>query len=210
MNNNKALYVATLITSSLLFTAGCSSEAHFIDRYAYRELAPSTQAVVAPQPEVAVVQPPSTPSPRVEVQDVAVESQQPEMTTPKQEVAVKKIVLGTDMFFGLNSSYIKSESKGILDTLVQQIQQNQSAIQKIEIAGYADPIGQDSGYNKWLSERRANRIAKYMASKGVKYSMSVAGYGDTHLVKSCTNTGDFNALVACNEPNRRVEIKLIK
>ena len=70
----------------------------------------------------------------------------------------------------------------------------------VEVAGHTDSTGSDA-YNQGLSERRAQAVADYLASKGVSAdSMSVSGMGETAPVAD-NSTSEGRAT------NRRVEIK---
>lgn len=74
---------------------------------------------------------------------------------------------------------------------------------KIEIAGHTDSYGGES-YNQWLSEKRAEAVAEFFASLGVREeNMQVMGYGESRPLAPDTN--EENRYM-----NRRVEISLIE
>jgi OmpA-OmpF porin, OOP family len=76
---------------------------------------------------------------------------------------------------------------------------------QIVIVGYTDRLGSPD-YNQQLSERRANAVKNYIASKGVAADrLQVAGKGEAEPVVQCTETHKA-ALIECLKPNRRVEI----
>ncbi len=76
---------------------------------------------------------------------------------------------------------------------------------QIVIVGHTDRLGSDE-YNQKLSERRANAVKNYIASKGIDTSrLQVVGKGESEPVVQCTETKRA-ALIECLKPNRRVEI----
>jgi OOP family OmpA-OmpF porin len=97
--------------------------------------------------------------------------------------------------FKNNSSVL--ENVGSLTSVVDTLVVNPEL--KVVISGYTDSIGRSS-YNQWLSERRAERVAMHLVSKGIKKSrVSFFGYGELAPVAT-NNTVDGRAL------NRRVVI----
>jgi len=76
----------------------------------------------------------------------------------------------------------------------------------VTIAGYADPIGRDS-YNLALSERRAQAVGAVLSDYGIAPGLiQTVGMGSAEPVVDCPAKGDRATLLACNAPNRRVEI----
>jgi outer membrane protein OmpA-like peptidoglycan-associated protein len=71
----------------------------------------------------------------------------------------------------------------------------------IDVDGHTDSVG-NAGYNQDLSERRANSVANYLASRGVDpRRMSAMGYGLERPIAS-------NASESGRAQNRRVEIAI--
>ena len=71
----------------------------------------------------------------------------------------------------------------------------------IDVDGHTDSVG-NAGYNMDLSDRRANSVANYLASRGVDpRRMSAMGYGLERPIAS-------NATEAGRAQNRRVEIAI--
>jgi len=78
----------------------------------------------------------------------------------------------------------------------------------ITVTGYTDRIGSDA-YNQKLSERRADAVKNYLASKGVPANrLTAVGKGESNPVVNC-NDRNQAALIACLAPNRRVEVEEI-
>lgn len=86
-------------------------------------------------------------------------------TTTVQET---KTVVSTpvSVFFNLNSSRIASKKDLVnVEALVEQVKANNG---KVEVLGYADSKTGSADYNKKLSERRAETVAKELKKMGLK------------------------------------------
>jgi OmpA-OmpF porin, OOP family len=81
-------------------------------------------------------------------------------------------------------------------------------IASVTITGHTDHLGTAAG-NQRLSQQRAESVKVYLVSKGVASSRLVAkGVGSAQPVVQCTQKAK-TTLIACLEPNRRVEIEPI-
>ena len=95
--------------------------------------------------------------------------------------------------FKFDSDEMEMNEQDKLDAFIATIAGKE--IQRIEIEGYADDIG-DNGYNFGLSEKRAKKIALYLLEKGYPTSkISLEGRGEItdELIKKL---------------NRKVELKI--
>ena len=126
---------------------------------------------------------------------------------------IEKVTLNTDVLFAFNKAELLPGGKDKLDQLAQDSQG--AEVDRIVLAGYADRIGSDQ-YNKDLSERRAQAVADYLASKGVDQSrIQVEGRGEDNPItgNQCKRMGPEKAsnkkLVSCLQPDRRVEAELL-
>jgi OOP family OmpA-OmpF porin len=119
---------------------------------------------------------------------------------PAPAPVVKKIVL-RGINFDFDKSNIKPEFKPVLDEGVDILKANPDV--KVIIKGYTDSIG-TAAYNQKLSERRAQAVLDYFASKGIaKDRMQAVGYGMKDPIAN-NKTKDGRAL------NRRVELQVVQ
>lgn len=110
------------------------------------------------------------------------------------------------VLFDVNSSYLRGSHFGELQRLAKYLVANSEL--KVELHGHADSRSTEH-YNKWLSERRANRVADYLSKYGVAADrIKVAAYGESELVNDCVDEADCSR--AKHQENRRTEIRLIK
>lgn len=110
-----------------------------------------------------------------------------------------------NVYFKLNSSYLTSQDKELLDQLVAIMEDETSLI--IKVSAHTDSRGTEK-YNQWLSERRAERTVDYVTSKGISVDrISNEAFGETQLVNECEDG------VSCTEEqhskNRRSEFQII-
>jgi OOP family OmpA-OmpF porin len=131
---------------------------------------------------------------------------------PVAKVAQKhmpqKISFSGDALFAFDKSVLKPEGRVLLDGLVKQL--SGATYDNIQATGHTDRFG-SSAYNQKLSERRANAVKDYLASKDVMASrIDAQGKGETQPV---TKAGDCKGaksakVVACLQPDRRVDIEM--
>jgi len=104
-----------------------------------------------------------------------------------------------DANFAFNKAELLPKAFASLSGISETLKANSDYSARIE--GYTDSIGSEE-YNLKLSERRAQAVADYLASKGVNRSqLQVVPMGEANPVASNkTKTG--------RAANRRVEIKI--
>ena len=160
------------------------------------------RASVAPPPVAAA------PAPAPEPQPLAAAP-----TPAPQPIVIEKVSLSTDVLFGFNKSELTPAGQEKLDDLAKSAQG--ANVEKVNLIGYADRIGSE-GYNKELSEKRAQAVADYLASKGVDSSrLQVEGRGESNPVTGdqCQKMGKESnknqKLIACLQPDRRVDAELL-
>lgn len=126
---------------------------------------------------------------------------------PKPEAA-KTLVITSIELFDFDKSVLTSAAKAKLDQEVVARLNEFATIQFVNVNGHTDRIG-SAQYNQKLSERRAESVKAYLISKGTDASkIETYGFGKTTPVKSCPDQKDRKALIACLQPNRRVEVEV--
>ncbi len=162
------------------------------------------RASTPPAPVAAAPQPEPQPAP------APIAKAAPETPAPP---VLEKITLSTDVLFEFNKAELRESGKDKLDELAQKARG--AEVDRIVLAGYADRIGSEQ-YNRGLSEKRAQAVADYLASKGIEQSrLQVEGRGEDQPVTGdqCQRMGPEKAsnkkLVQCLEPDRRVEAELL-
>ncbi|KPM30370.1 OmpA/MotB domain protein [Croceitalea dokdonensis DOKDO 023] len=124
----------------------------------------------------------------------------------KQEAIQSSINALGDVNFNLNSSYLTSNDKALLDNLIEILQENSSVV--LEVTSHTDARGTDE-YNLWLSERRLQRTTEYLLSNGIAKERIVSeAKGESELKNDCDDG------VYCTEDkhrvNRRSEFTVVK
>ena len=81
-------------------------------------------------------------------------------------------------------------------------------VEAVVIEGHTDRLGSQQ-YNQKLSERRAESVKKYLASKGIDANkIETIGMGKTVPAKFCPEAKNRKDLIACLAPNRRAIISI--
>jgi OOP family OmpA-OmpF porin len=153
---------------------------------AYVAATPAPEAVVAapppPPPPVAVIAPPTA----------------------------RKVTFSADALFGFDKSTVTPEGKQHLDKFAADLRGTDFDV--ITVTGHTDRIGSHD-YNMALSTRRAEAVKNYLvesagipagkiAARGTDGSDPVTKPGD------CTGTRATRQLIACLQPDRRVEVEV--
>jgi OOP family OmpA-OmpF porin len=117
----------------------------------------------------------------------------------------KPIVL-ENIYYEFNSADLNERSRNVLDTtLLVLLKEAPEFI--IEIGAHTDSIG-DTGYNRQLSQQRADNVVSYLISKGISAEKLVAkGYGEESPVAPNT-LPDGSDNPAGREKNRRTEFRI--
>ena len=115
-------------------------------------------------------------------------------------VTKKEIKLKQKIFFTYNKAVIMDQSFGLLDEVADALLDRSSAIIRIE--GHTDSKGR-AGYNKRLSQKRAESVLQYLEAKGVRASrMTAVGWVEEKPRWS-------NRSQCGREKNRRVEFDIV-
>jgi outer membrane protein OmpA-like peptidoglycan-associated protein len=107
------------------------------------------------------------------------------------------VVVKNDVLFDFNSSALRSSSRSAMQEMASVFEKYPNTT--ISVQGHADSVGTVS-YNERLSQRRANSVAGYIESLGVRSNrVETLGYGESQ--PRATNT-----TASGRQLNRRVEI----
>ena len=161
--------------------------------YSFAKSKPAPVAVVAPRPTpapapapVAAPTPPPAPAPA------------PVVTT-----------MSADSFFAFDSDVLLPAGQRELDTLATSLRGTDYDV--ISVTGHTDRLGRPA-YNLALSTRRAEAVKAYLVTRGVPAAKVTArgvnGSNPVTTMAACPGTVATPALIACLQPDRRVEVEV--
>lgn len=158
--------------------------------YAFdKPVAAPMRVAVAPTPAPAVLAPVLQPAP-----------------APVPASRYEKYTLSATELFAFDSAVLRGPQPKLDEISAALIANKQAG--DLVITGYTDRLG-SVAYNQKLSERRAMAVMTYLADHGNDASrLKAVGKGEANPVVTCSNTKRVD-LIACLEPNRRVEIDRI-
>ena len=123
---------------------------------------------------------------------------------------LEKITLSGDAMFAFNSATLIPSALWRLDKLADDIL-SAGQLEEILLVGHTDNIS-SKGYpkhNQIISEQRAENIKEYLIGKNIPAEkIHASGAGSTQPLVKCSTKLKRAKLVACLQPNRRVEIIL--
>ena len=100
----------------------------------------------------------------------------------------------------MDSADISADFYAVLDSVALVLKEFNKTL--VEVAGHTDSTGTEQ-YNQQLSERRADSVAAYLASRKVTGErLMVLGAGEAYPIAS-------NETAAGRQLNRRVEITIV-
>ncbi len=145
--------------------------------------------VQAPPPAVVVLVPAPAPAPVV--------------------VPLRRVSYSAESMFGFDRSTVRPEGMTALDSFAAELAGTNYS--NIMVEGHTDRLGTDS-YNQTLSQQRAEAVKDYLVRSGLDPAKITAlGKGEgTPATKTedCKGRAANTALVACLQPDRRVEIEV--
>lgn len=141
----------------------------------------------------------------------------PVATAP--QYADETVSLSANTLFGFDKDNLRPEATETLNALAQRL--SNTNVEAVRVEGHTDFMGSDQ-YNQALSERRANVVANYLVGQGVASNkISAVGLGESqarmtasceaevaNLGKKVSKAKKRAALIACIEPDRRVDVKI--
>ena len=155
-------------------------------------------AYVAPAP----VAPPPPPPPVVAAAPPA-----PVVAAP---VARRRVSFAADSLFTFDRSVVRPEGRAALDKFAQELKGTEFDVVTVE--GHTDRLG-STAYNQRLSTQRAEAVKAYLVSAGglAAAKVSAAGKGESAPVtkpEECKGNKQSPKLIACLQPDRRVEVEV--
>jgi OOP family OmpA-OmpF porin len=176
-------------------------------------LAPAPVVLAAPAP-VVVAAPAPAPEPAPVVKAEPAPAPAPIAVAPVEppRPVLQKITLSTDVLFEFGKAELRESGKKKLDEVAGGLQG--ANVEEILAVGHADRIASDS-FNQKLSEQRAMAVKDYLVQRGITGDkVRIEGKGEAMPVSGdeCKKLGAERAsnkpLVACLQPDRRVEIEV--
>ena len=128
---------------------------------------------------------------------------------PAPRPVAEKLTLDADTLFDFNKATLRPAGRDALDDFVGKLRD--ISPETIMAIGHADRIGTER-YNQRLSEQRVASVKDYLVSRGVESArVYTEGKGETQPVTKAEDcTGPKSAkLIACLQPDRRVNIEVI-
>src|SRR5258708_3448628 len=148
--------------------------------------------------------PPPTPAPAPQA---APTPPPPPPPAPAPAPKAEKVTTASTVNFDFDRYVIRPDARSKLDDLVGKLRNVN--LEVVIAVGHADRLGSDA-YNMKLSVRRADSVKAYLVSKGIAASpIYTQGNGERQPIKDCKGSGKTKELIACLEPNRRVETEAV-
>ncbi|WP_291935316.1 OmpA family protein [Limnohabitans sp.] len=129
------------------------------------------------------------------------------VTMPARQVALAADAL---FVFGLSDAdAMLPEGRQSLDRLIEKLRNEYLQIERVHITGHADPLGSVS-VNERLSQQRAVTVREYLVAQGLNaVGITSEGRGASEIVVHHCGSRATAAVIACNQPNRRVTIDVL-
>ena len=153
---------------------------------------PVASKAEAPAPRVAVA---AAPAPKPAVAPASAPT----------KVAPQSINFSGDALFAFDKSELKPEGRVLLEDFARQLSGAQ--FDAIVVTGHTDRLGSNE-YNQKLSERRANAVKDYLASRNIPANrINASGKSDTQPVTALSDCKGAQSakVIACLQPDRRVQ-----
>ncbi len=124
--------------------------------------------------------------------------------------APKVVRLSADSMFGFDKAVLGPNSKEVLDNFAKSTEG--VSFDSISVEGNTDRIG-TAAYNDKLSTARAQAVKNYLATTPQLQSATInaSGRGENNPVtkpEDCVGTKPTKALIACLQPDRRVDVQM--
>ena len=123
--------------------------------------------------------------------------------------AGEKVTLDADTLFDFDKAILRPAGMRALDDFIEKMKNINAEV--IIAVGHADRLGSDA-YNQLLSERRAASVKSYLGTKGIAANrVHTEGRGEKQPVTKAEECkgAKSDKLIACLQPDRRVEIEVV-
>jgi OmpA-OmpF porin, OOP family len=138
---------------------------------------------------------------RLEGSQAAIATGKPSSKTQIQSAPnIGNLALKGEVSFDVESAELTSEGKKTLNILSKEIAEFNTQTVAVRIIGHTSQIG-DAGLNQKLSQIRAQVVADYLRSLGLKHKIIAQGKGFSDLLAG---------LSSADSQNQRTEIRLIR
>lgn len=130
-----------------------------------------------------------------------------------EKAVLSRFTLQASSLFKFNKYDYKNmlpKGREEIASLGAKLKERWAKVDSLQVVGYTDPVGSEK-YNNRLSKRRAETVKKALLRSGIEVPIKVEGLGEKNLlVRNCGTKfkGNAKARIACDQPNRRVEIIL--
>jgi len=132
---------------------------------------------------------------------------------PPPPPAARNFELKADGTFAFAKSDLTPTGRARIDNTLAELKSSGIRLRAISIVGHTDPIGSNE-FNQRLSLARANSVRDYLVAQGVPANIITTegrSFSELKITEAdCRAQGkakNRTALIACFEPNRRVEIR---
>jgi OOP family OmpA-OmpF porin len=119
-----------------------------------------------------------------------------------------RVQFSADALFDFDQATLRPEGRRQLDAFVQRLRGVR--VDGVLVVGHSDRLGRKA-YNQQLSERRAAAVRDYLVQAGIALaSLTIRGAGEDQPVTTpsdCKGSVATPALIACLQPDRRVEVE---
>jgi OmpA-OmpF porin, OOP family len=171
-----------------------------------RSDAPRPRAMARPYDDTAVAQ---APTKVMAEPEVLVAPMPPAAPMAAFAPPTRRVSYAAESFFSFDKSELRPEGRQALDTFVGELKGTR--FDTITVQGHADRIG-TTEYNQTLSLARAEAVKAYLVSTGGLDATKIATLGKSEsepVTLPDTCKGPMSApLIACLQPDRRVEIEV--
>lgn len=129
------------------------------------------------------------------------------------EPSLDNINLAADSLFKFNGGKLTDllpAGKSSLNELATKLNNQYARIDMIKLTGHTDRLGSEK-YNQQLALQRALTVKNYLMNQGIAADkLSFASAGETQPVTNgCFDVQDRNALKACLQADRRVDVQIL-